>query len=100
MELKERDDIKTVMDLYHLSLLGGHSGRDRMIKTISKFFKWEGMTKDIGEYVKACPICEKTKTTTHTKIPMQISTEAQTPFQIVYIDYVGPIAPSKKRHKY
>lgn len=73
IDIFEKDDIKCILDLYHKSLLGGHLGGEKMFKTISKFYKWNNMLQDIKDYVKQCAICEKTKVTRNTKMPMQIS---------------------------
>lgn len=100
LEIKEKDDIETIMDLYHQTLLGGHLGIEKMYKTISKFFKWNGMTNDIKNYVKKCPVCEKTKVITNTKVPMEISSLGETLFDNTYIDFVGPIPQSEDGNKY
>lgn len=100
IEIVERDDMNTILELYHNSLLGGHAGRDKLYKTISKFYKWEGMREDIANFVKKCLTCKKTKTTVNTRMPMEISTLGEQLFDNVYIDFVGPIATSAEGHKY
>lgn len=100
VELKEREDIESILNLYHQTLLGGHTGAEKMYKTISKFYKWENMTNDIKNYVKKCSICEKTKVITNTKVPMEISTLGEILFDYCYIDFVGPIPQSTKGNKY
>lgn len=100
VELKEREDIEEIMRLYHTNLLGGHFGAQKMTATISKYFTWTNMYNDIKEYVKNCPICEKTKVTTHTKIPMQISSLGEVLYDHTYIDFVGPIQQSGAGNKY
>lgn len=101
IELTEKDDILMILDLYHKSILGGHIGIEKMMKTISKFYKWNNMTNDIKKYVKNCDICEKTKVTTNTKIPMSISSLGEILFDHTYVDFVGPISPqSSDGHKY
>lgn len=100
VELSEREDIEMILDLYHKSLLGGHVGRDKMSNTIKKFYKWENMEQTIRDYVKKCAVCEKTKTTVNTKVPMQISSLGEILFDHVFIDYVGPIPQSENGHKY
>lgn len=101
VEIVEKSDIEIILDLYHKSLLGGHFGVDKMLKTISKFYKWNGMTQDIKNYVSKCEICQKTKVTTNTKVPMQISSLGEILFDHTYIDFVGPISPpSVDGHKY
>lgn len=101
LELTNLDDIKKVMDTYHKSILGGHVGIERMKNNIRRFYNWPSLTKDIKEYIKKCPTCEKTKILKHTKAPMQITSVANEPFEKVYIDHVGPInPPSSEGHNY
>lgn len=100
LELKEREDIEKIMELYHKSILGGHVGGEKMYKTISKFYKWNNMVDDIKKYVKSCSICEKTKVITNTKVPMQISSLGEVLFDHTFIDFVGPIPASALGNKY
>lgn len=100
VELTEQEDIDKIMDLYHKSILGGHFGREKMYRTISKFYKWKNMEQNIRDYVKKCSICEKTKTFTNTKVPMQISSLGEILFDHVFIDFVGPIPRSKEGYTY
>lgn len=100
LELKEKEDIEKIMELYHQTLLGGHIGTEKMYKTISKFYKWNGMTNDIKNYVKKCTVCEKTKVITNTKVPMDISSLGEMLFDHCYIDFVGPIPQSENGNKY
>jgi len=41
--------------------MGGHSGVFRTFKRLSGMFFWEGMRKDIQNYVAQCEICQKNK---------------------------------------
>lgn len=43
------------------------------------------MNKTIENYVKNCPICEKTKFTINTKIPMEISSCMITHILILWV---------------
>lgn len=100
LTLTEREDIEQILKLYHESLLGGHVGRDKMYKTIKKFYRWDKMVEDIANHVKKCSICEKTKVITNTKVPMQISSLGESLFDHVFIDFVGPIPASAMGKKY
>lgn len=100
VEITEREDIETILKLFHKSLLGGHLGGEKMHKTISKFYNWRNMQQDIKNFVKKCPTCEKTKTHTNTKVPMQISSLGEFLFDHVFIDFVGPKQQSTEGHKY
>lgn len=101
IELSNADEINRVLHIYHRSLLGGHTGVERMKNTIRRYFQWPNMTRDIRQFIKNCSVCEKSKINTHTRNPIQISSTATHPFEKVYIDLVGPIAPiSIDDHKY
>lgn len=58
------------------------------------------MSEDIKNYVKKCPICEKMKITTNVEVPLQISSMGETLFDHTFIDFVGPISPTKKKFKF
>lgn len=93
IEITQPDDIDNILKLYHESLLGGHFGAEKMFKTIARFYKWKNMENDIKKYVRDCAVCEKSKYTTNTKMPMQISSMGEVLFDHCYIDYVGPVSP-------
>ena len=48
------------------------------------------MTKDIREYVKSCPACQRIKIMRYTTAPMK-SIKANGPGEIISADIVGPI---------
>lgn len=98
--LIEREDIETILKLYHMDLLGGHLSSSKMKETIGKFYTWENMMEDIKTFVKKCSTCEKTKYTTNTKVPMQISSLGEVLFDHTYIDFVGPIKTTEAGHKF
>lgn len=101
VELYDVSDINEVLRTYHTSILGGHRGFDRMKTTIQKFFTWHAMNTDIKKYIKDCAVCEKSKIHKHTHTPLQITSVARTPFEKIYIDFVGEINPnSSDGHKY
>lgn len=101
IEVNEINDINEILRIYHRSMLGGHRGFERMKNTIRKFYSWPTMNTDIRKYIDACEICEKTKIHRHTHTPLQITSVANTPFEKIYIDFVGEINPnSTDGHKY
>lgn len=101
IEITSVEDINNVLETYHDTKLGGHTGFERLKNTIRKYFSWHNMSKDIKEYVENCPSCEKTKIQRHTKAPLQISSTASEPFEKIFLDLVGPISPqSEDGNKY
>jgi len=58
------DIIKLIMQEYHDSVVGGHSGVAKTTKRICSQFYWPGMQEIIKDYVLNCVVCQKAKTQT------------------------------------
>lgn len=99
-ELTDPREIETALYQHHKTKFGGHCGTKRMSKTLTKVYKWHGMSSDIKRYVKQCEVCEKTKTTGNMRTPMQITSTGSKPFDHVYVDFIGPINPPSNGYKY
>ena len=50
-----------IIQLFHASSLGGHSGIAVTIKRIARLFWWKTLRKDIRNYVRMCTICQRYK---------------------------------------
>lgn len=77
-ELTDVEDIKHILERFHITEFAGHSGSQRMYNTIRQFFRWTNMKRDIDKYVSDCAICEKTKIVKHSKVPLQITSTTHT----------------------
>ncbi|WVZ22625.1 hypothetical protein V8G54_001169 [Vigna mungo] len=55
------DLIPTILNEFHSSPVGGHSGFLRTYKRIAANLYWTGMKKMIQEFVKACDVCQQQK---------------------------------------
>ncbi|TYK02775.1 Transposon Ty3-I Gag-Pol polyprotein [Cucumis melo var. makuwa] len=53
--------IPTILDTYHNSVVGGHSGFLRTYKRVSSDLDWEGMKADIKKHCEECLICQRNK---------------------------------------
>ncbi|KAF2292988.1 hypothetical protein GH714_034621 [Hevea brasiliensis] len=53
-----------IMQEFHDSPSGGHSGILRTYKRVAPQFYWPSMRKQIQEYIAACTVCQKNKTVT------------------------------------
>lgn len=100
IELKEQEDIDQILNIYHSSRLGGHCRTEKMYKTISQFYTWPGIKSSIMAFCEKCSVCEKTKTYTNVKVPMEITSQGQMLYDHTFIDFVGPILPSVNNNKY
>lgn len=43
---------------FHSTPMGGHSGTLRTYSRLAHQFFWKGMRKDVGEFMKACMVCQ------------------------------------------
>ena len=62
-----------------------------MVKNIKKYYFWPRLQNDVAKFIKKCDNCQKQKHSKHVKQPMVITSTANTSFQKIYLDIVGPI---------
>ena len=94
---KER---KLVMNDFHILPTSGHAGINRMIANIRKKYFWTGLQTDVTEFVKQCSLCQRNKHINKNKQPLEITTTAETSFEKIFIDLVGPIEETESGAKY
>lgn len=46
---------------FHNSAFGGHSGERAILKRLQLIFHWPLMQQDVKSYVQSCPVCQKNK---------------------------------------
>lgn len=92
MRIQDKDDKRVILNDFHLLPTSGHAGIRKMLHNIRKYYFWTGMENDIKNFIKRCDKCQKQKYSNHyVKEPMEITTTANTAFEKVYLDVVGPI---------
>lgn len=50
-----------LLESFHASALGGHSGERASYQRLKLLLYWPGMRLEVNNYVKRCPICQKNK---------------------------------------
>ncbi|KAL5572823.1 hypothetical protein UlMin_022420 [Ulmus minor] len=88
--------ITRLLHEFHDSLVGGHSGFFRTLKRMSGNVFWQGMKKDIRDYVAECEVCQKSKNDTLS--PAGLLQPLPIPALIwedISIDFVGGLPKSK-----
>lgn len=76
-----------------------HPGIRATRKLISQRYVWPSMNRDIGNFVRTCMECQRSKISRHTISPLGSFQLPKSRFQHVHIDIVGPLPPSKG-HRY
>ncbi|KAL5555887.1 hypothetical protein UlMin_038123 [Ulmus minor] len=88
--------ITSLLHEFHDSLVGGHSGFFRTLKRMSGNVFWQGMKKDIRDYVAECEVCQKSKNDTLSLAgllqPLPIPALI---WEDISIDFVGGLPKSK-----
>lgn len=99
--LVKEDGKKQILYECHDAPLGGHRGMNKTYKAIKARFSWPNMKQEIEEYVKKCKSCQVNKLLgPKTKVPMEITTTAEHPFEKCALDIVGPLPETQRGNKY
>jgi len=78
-----------LMVAYHDN--NSHVGRERLYDTLKQKYYFPQMYTSVIEYVTSCDICQKTKTSPHTRKAPLSPLPVVEPFGRVHIDHVGPL---------
>jgi transposase InsO family protein len=99
-EITAKEKMEILKEM-HESPVGGHGGMTRTYKRLRHFINWEGMKRDVEEYIQKCEKCQKNKMTQHhTRLPLTITDTPLVVFEKCTIDIVGPFTPSMTGNRY
>ena len=90
---------KMILEYLHDHRLSAHVGKTKVLRTFRKRFYWPGATKEIEEYVRTCPGCQKYNATKRYKQGRYLPKNIQLPFHTLSIDICGPF-PYHKGYRY
>lgn len=95
-ELREQ-----VISANHSEPTAGHLGIHKTYHRLALRYFWPGMHADIVKFVSSCPICIAYKLPNHTTLGvMGRPKQCSRPFQMISIDFVGPLPTSRKQNTY
>jgi len=91
-----------IMKLPHDSVFGGHLGERKTRERIRLSFCWPKLRYTVRQYVMSCTNCQlRSRAKTSDRVPITPITRAEVPFQVLNMDYIGPIdPPSSQGHRY
>ena len=82
----------TVFDSLHgLS----HPGIRATQKLITARFVWPGINADVRRWTRSCVQCQRAKIQRHSTAPLSPFTTPNARFDVIHIDLVGPLPPSR-----
>ena len=85
-----------IMDTFRDSPFGGHSGVSRTYHKIALRYDWNGMGADIQAHVGRCEVCLRSKAKRVKEKREQTRKEhSREPFEVITMDYVGPLTKSQ-----
>jgi len=85
----------------HASPTAAHLGIDKTYHRLSELYHWPGMRRDTLLYVSSCKVCAAHKA--DNKLPagiMGVTKKVCYPFQMLAIDFLGPLPRSSSGNQY
>ena len=91
-----------VIEYAHSSLLGAHLGIGKTINRVTSEFWWSGVNDQVKRYCWSCDTCQKSakKGRGVTKAPMQSLPIVGKPFDMIYVDIVGPLNVTESNNRF
>lgn len=100
-EVVSSNDREMILRRNHDDPLSAHGGFFKTADRIKRWYYWPKMDSQIREYINNCETCKACKPTNTTqRSPMGIFREPNRPFEIIYVDFVGPLPRSKSGNAY
>ena len=99
--LPDVDDWQTrIIPEAHGSIYSIHQGSTKMLHDLKKIYGWDGMKKDIAEYVAKCPNCEHVKAE-HLKHGglAHIIKVTTWKWESIYMDFVVGLPNTRRHHE-
>lgn len=80
----------------HSPPLCAHGGYHKTIDRIRRQYFWPNMDRDVRSFVRGCEVCKAVKPSNETqRAPMGNFRETSRPWQVLYLDFIGPLPRSK-----
>ena len=93
------DNLKSVMIKY-AHLMTGHMALEKTFDVLSKVCYFYAMKKHIKDFIQTCAPCQTKQRANRAQKHTLASNKSAYPFQRIHVDFVGPIAKSKKGNQW
>jgi RNase H-like domain found in reverse transcriptase/Reverse transcriptase (RNA-dependent DNA polymerase)/Integrase zinc binding domain/Integrase core domain len=98
--ISEKEQKEQLLKEFHDWPTAGHPGEKKMYTRIKKYYFWPNLGKDVEMKVKTCKKCQINKHSKLGRVEMSITDTAQTSFDKIYLDLVGPMKMSEEGFQY
>lgn len=96
-----KESRKEILQQCHDAPCSAHGGFYKTCDRVKRRYYWPKMDEEIMKYVSSCEVCQAIKPTNKIqKAPMGNYREAKRPWQILYMDFIGPFTKSKSGFSY
>ncbi|RXG54823.1 Retrovirus-related Pol polyprotein from transposon [Armadillidium vulgare] len=92
--------IETAIMLAHAAYESGHTGVERTLKRLKRRFYFKTMRKMVEEYCQQCHVCQSVKGNNPARARLGRYPLAETPFEKVSVDVLGPLPRTNQGHIY
>ena len=89
-----------VLQMAHAIPMAGHLGRKKTTERVLQRFFWPGVSKDVAEYCKNCPSCQKASSKRVAPAPLIPLPVIGEPFSRIALDIVGPLPRSRSGNRF
>jgi transposase InsO family protein len=84
-----------ILSSCHDDLVSGHLTPEKTIEFVRQVAWWPGLHKDVEDYVKSCPTCQRAKRATGKRYGLMIKIETPSrPWEIINMDFVTGLPPA------
>ena len=80
----------------HDPTTAGHFGSEKTKELIERYWTWTGLARDVREYIRSCVQCQKQKHSNRPPAGTLYPIIAQSPWQIITMDFMTSMPPAKK----
>lgn len=90
-----------IIEENHSQPTAGHLGIFKTYRRLTLKYYWPGMHQDVVKFVGSCDVCLSYKAQNHTTLgQMGRPKQCSRPFQMISIDFVGPLPTTRKQNSY